>query len=230
MEDQQELLYRASELNRKLTESHQRDEAAWRLLVLLTSLAQSKGQPFDHTNDLVDAFFACCDVIKSHELLSQIDSLDEEKMVERYRNDLSKETAESAFRVAIEVLHQGVAHGRISETEKEIRSTIDNRDRRPLWSMMYCILRGLLAGDYQLFHNQELIPARYSNISQFKGQNAERNWQWYCWSEEGMSPAKIRDRWNKDNSTEQISPGKGGCDNVKKTLTRIRKDMTEQPK
>jgi hypothetical protein len=49
----------------------------------------------------------------------------------------------------------------------------------------------------------------------------DRDHTWLRWAEEeGMTPARIRDRWNKEHPTEKVSNGDAGRDTVKKGLSR----------
>jgi hypothetical protein len=52
-----------------------------------------------------------------------------------------------------------------------------------------------------------------------------RDHTWLRWAEEeNMKPAGIRDRWNKEHSTETVGQGASGYDVVKKGLAKARAD------
>jgi hypothetical protein len=53
----------------------------------------------------------------------------------------------------------------------------------------------------------------------------DRDHTWRRWADdEGLKPAGIRDRWNRENPEAMISKGQAGCDVVKKRLAAARRD------
>jgi len=52
----------------------------------------------------------------------------------------------------------------------------------------------------------------------------DRDHTWLRWSNEGMTPAKIRDRWNREHPEATIGAGESGRDVVKKGLDAARED------
>jgi hypothetical protein len=55
--------------------------------------------------------------------------------------------------------------------------------------------------------------------------NYARDHTWLCWCDkEGLTPAKIRDRWNREHPEATIGKGESGRDLVKKGLLAARRD------
>jgi hypothetical protein len=55
---------------------------------------------------------------------------------------------------------------------------------------------------------------------------AERDHTFLAWSEDGMKPAAIRDRWNKEHPKEHVGDGGPGRDIVKKGIRAAQQDQT----
>ena len=53
----------------------------------------------------------------------------------------------------------------------------------------------------------------------------DRDHQWLEWCQEGLTPAKIRDRWNKENPDQSIAKGEHGRDVVKKGLKAAENEL-----
>jgi hypothetical protein len=51
-----------------------------------------------------------------------------------------------------------------------------------------------------------------------------RDHTWLAWSEQGMRPATIRDRWNRDHPAEKIGSGASGYQVVKTALRKARSE------
>jgi hypothetical protein len=55
----------------------------------------------------------------------------------------------------------------------------------------------------------------------------DRDHTWLRWhEEEGMGPAAIRDRWNKEHPKERIAKGEGGRDLIEKALRKARAERS----
>jgi hypothetical protein len=50
----------------------------------------------------------------------------------------------------------------------------------------------------------------------------DRDHTFLKWQQEEMTPARIRDRWNREHPDEAIAEGTPGCDTVKKGIRRAR--------
>jgi len=52
----------------------------------------------------------------------------------------------------------------------------------------------------------------------------DRDHAWLGWDDAGMTPAKIRDRWNREHPEAQVGKGQAGRDVVKKGIQAARKE------
>src|SRR5262249_841 len=186
------------ERQREYNRVRQREDAAWPLLTLLTRLAQCGKEPFDRAGELVGAFFGVCEVMREQELLPELDSLDAKRLAGHY-GERWPHLAADACDAAIKTLKEGIINGRSRSLERQLTETVENPVLRPMWSMLYVVVEGLLTTQGRVFRKSEAqnAPTEKDNTNRRPCNQGDHLWlEWH--EKQGLGPAKIRDRWNRE--------------------------------
>jgi hypothetical protein len=173
---------------------------------------------------VVPTFWIVCEVIRKSGLRERLDVLDEKKMITFHGGARDSELATTGYQQALSLLWECTSpqFKKTKALERQLRGTFGQSAGRHMWYMMCAIVKGLLTEQGRLFI-QDGIPQRLAHIPQFKGRNADRNWQWWKWHEDDMKSAEIRDRWNLEHPDQQIAKSARGRDLVKQTLRNIKR-------
>jgi hypothetical protein len=178
----------------------QREQAAWNFLPLLTKLAQDCGvDPGKFAKPLVAAFFAVCRVMREQHLAAELDSLDEDRMVEHYRDGRPLEFALQGYRAALKALRQGIRGDTSPSFRKQLEASVGTPGLRCLWSMLYPLIEGLLTEQGRLYRKNE-APTNRPSVSKKRLASGcyHRDHAWLRWYEQGIKPKAILRQWNTE--------------------------------
>ena len=167
--------------------------------------------PAAFVKSVLSAFWVVCEVMREQGFNKQLDFLDDERMVEVHGSDRAPQLATLGYEQAVVLLREctSLRFKRTEALERQLRSTFSHSAGRHIWYMMCPVVKGFLTEQGRIF-----LKA--------KGKKAHRNYQWWTWEQEGMKPAQIRDRWNRDHADEAIGMKERGRDIVRKALKAIK--------
>ena len=173
--------------------------------------------------------------MKEAGLLSELERLDEAEMIRAYYPDADPALSRNGFRFAVRALLSAAEHGRSEKADQELAATCGILAGRWMWYLMLPIVRGLLGGDCRLAWKTTglaVAPALSDDrlekaLARMAPKKRERNRIWYQWHRSGLTPHKIRDRWNAENPGAPIGKKERGVTIVKTTLRRINRRLSE---
>jgi hypothetical protein len=222
-------------LQTKCAANSARDEAAWKLLPLITLLSQQHGVcARDLERKLVSAFVEVCSVMREQALVVKLDELDEGRMVEHYRGGRTMNTAKMAYELAVKALRQGIKSADLPGFRTEVAKTLRNPVGRIMWSMIHAIVQGLMTKQGRVYWIRDLPSMQGTDVEPIRRRRPcfERDHLWLQWHDAGLKPAAIRDRWNAEYQ-QHGGPPLNKCKEsarqvIKEGLKKARKERQEQ--